>query len=68
MKFNIKNVKGDVVASNNQSGGITGKFSDTKATQYKKPIIFAVIIFVLGIIGFLADVFGILDYFHINLF
>jgi hypothetical protein len=70
----IKNVSGDVVASSNQSGGVTAKLAveksieDSEGFKYKKTAIVVLITFALGVIGFFADVFGILDYFNVKLF
>jgi uncharacterized protein YdaL len=64
MNINFKNVKGDLIASEKQQGGITGKISvgNSFYRKHKKPIIITAILVAVGIIGFLSDLLNISSY------
>lgn len=63
MTLKIKNIKGDVIVSNNQSGGVTGKnLINNHFKTYGK------FVSVVGIIALFANGAGILDYMNINPF
>lgn len=67
--FNIKNIKGDVIASEKQAGGFTGKiiYKNSFFSKYKNHIIIAVIILIVGIIEFIANLTTVLNFFNIKI-
>jgi len=64
MDLNIKNIKGDVIASDNQQSGVAGKINVENSfyKKYKKPIIITVILVVVGAVSFIANLINISDF------
>ncbi|MES2023593.1 MAG: hypothetical protein V4439_02835 [Patescibacteria group bacterium] len=70
MSINIKNVKGDIIASEKQTGGFTGKATNCYNffDKNKKSMIISTLLFIVALIAFFSNLTTILNYFKIIIF